>query len=90
MDDLQKISRALAKVEEGKIKAYSEGDRVLLLIQDAPGELRKLAAALEKLQVSEIQALVTFKQTPPKPAVRESARLPGGNAGQVKGGRTGT
>ena len=45
MDELRKITTELAKVEEGKVKAIAEGDRVYLMIQDAPSELRKLADA---------------------------------------------
>jgi len=36
------MKHALAKIEGGKIKAVTDGDRVYLMIQDAPEELRRL------------------------------------------------
>ncbi len=71
MDDLEPMSHALAKIEAGKVKAVTEGDRVYLMIQDAPEELRRLADALEELNVNEIKALVAYAN----PARRESQRL---------------
>jgi hypothetical protein len=59
-DELERMNNALAKVEGGKIKAITDGDRVYLMIQDAPEELRRLADALEKLNVNEIKALVAY------------------------------
>lgn len=61
MDTVEKISHELARVEEGKLKAFADKDRVMLVIQDAPMELRKLADALEKINVREIQALVAYQ-----------------------------
>jgi hypothetical protein len=68
MDKVEKISHELARVDEGKLKAYADKDRVIFMIQDAPMELRKLADALEKINVREIQALVAYKVAPPAPA----------------------
>ena len=65
MDKVEKISHELARVDEGKLKAYADKDRVIFMIQDAPMELRKLADALEKINVREIQALVAYKIRPP-------------------------
>jgi hypothetical protein len=59
-DELERMNHALAKIEGGKIKAVTDGDRVYLMIQDAPEELRRLADALEKLNVNEIKALVAY------------------------------
>src|SRR5262249_35750765 len=64
MDKVEKISHELARVDEGKLKAYADKDRVIFMIQDAPMELRKLADALEKINVREIQALVAYKIRP--------------------------
>ena len=74
MDELRKITTELAKVEEGKVKAIAEGDRVYLMIQDAPSELRKLADTLEKIDVREIKALVAYAK--PGSARKTSARTP--------------
>lgn len=60
MDEIRKITTELAKIEEGKVKAIAEGDKVYLMIQDAPAELRRLADALEKIDVREIKALVAY------------------------------
>lgn len=58
MNDAMK--HALAKVEGGKIKAVTDGDRVYLLIQDAPEELRRLADALEELNVNDVSAMIAY------------------------------
>ena len=58
MNDAMK--HALAKIEGGKIKAVTDGDRVYLLIQDAPEELRRLADALEELNVNDVSAMVAY------------------------------
>lgn len=71
MDELERMSHALARIESGKIKAVADGDRVYLMIQDAPDELRRLADALERLNVNEIQALVAYAN----PQRRESQRV---------------
>lgn len=60
--DLRRISSALDRAENGKVSALSEGDRVLLMIQDAPEELRRLADAMEKIGVHEIKALVAYEK----------------------------
>jgi len=60
VDEIRKITNELAKIEEGKVKAIAEGDKVYLMIQDAPAELRRLADALEKIDVREIKALVAY------------------------------
>lgn len=70
-DELERMNMALAKIEGGKIKAITDGDRVYLMIQDAPEELRRLADALEKLNINEIKALVAYAN----PARRESQRI---------------
>ena len=61
MDKVEKISHELARVEEGKLKAFADKDRVIFMIKDAPVELRKLADELEKINVREIQALVAYR-----------------------------
>ena len=70
MDEIRKITTELAKIEEGKVKAIAEGDKVYLMIQDAPAELRRLADALEKIDVREIKALVAYA----KPGVGPSGK----------------
>ena len=76
MDELRKITTELAKIDEGKVKAIAEGDRVYLMIQDAPAELRRLADALEKIDVREIKALVAYAKpgTPAAAGKKLSAR----------------
>jgi hypothetical protein len=70
MDDFQKMKHALTRVEGGKIKAVTDGDKVFLFIQNAPDELRKLADALEQLNISDVSALVAYTNA----KVRESQR----------------
>jgi hypothetical protein len=65
------MRHALAKIEGGKIKAVTDGDRVYLVIQDAPVELRRLADALEELNVNDVSALVAYTN----PKRRESKRV---------------
>ena len=74
VDDLERMNamkHALAKIEGGKIKAVADGDRVYLVIQDAPEELRRLADALEQLNVNDVSALVAYSN----PTRRESQRV---------------
>jgi hypothetical protein len=54
------MKNALAKIDGGKIKAVADGDKVVLMIQDAPEELRRLADALEELNVNDVSALVAY------------------------------
>ncbi|HVY60657.1 MAG TPA: hypothetical protein VHF22_03345 [Planctomycetota bacterium] len=63
-EGVKRISSELAKLEEGHLKAYRDKDRVIFVIQDAPEELRRLADALERINVREIQALIAFKDPP--------------------------
>lgn len=73
MDDLSRMSAmktALSRIEGGKIKAVSDGDKVYLVIQDAPEELRRLADALEQLNINDVSALVAYTN----PQRRESQR----------------
>ena len=73
MDDLSRMSamkNALSRIEGGKIKAVSDGDKVYLVIQDAPEELRRLADALEQLNINDVSALVAYTN----PQRRESQR----------------
>jgi hypothetical protein len=73
VDELRKITHELAKIDDAKVKAMADGERVVLMIQDAPSELRRLADALEKIDVREIKALIAYGQ----PAKRgNSARTP--------------
>lgn len=74
MDEIRKITTELAKIEEGKVKAIAEGDKVYLMIQDAPAELRRLADALEKIDVREIKALVAYARPTPAAGKKLSAR----------------
>ena len=73
-DDLRKITHELSKIDDAKVKAMADGDRVILMIQDAPSELRRLADALEKIDVREIKALVAYGQ--PKRGASARARNP--------------
>lgn len=73
-EDLARMSamkNALSRIEGGKIKAVSDGDKVYLVIQDAPEELRRLADALEQLNINDVSALVAYTN----PQRRESQRL---------------
>jgi hypothetical protein len=68
MDEIAKrITNALDQVDKGKVSALAEGDRILLMIQDAPDELRRLADAMEKIGVQEIKAFVAYQ----KPEIQE-------------------
>ncbi len=60
MADIDDLTSQLANVDHGKVRAIQDKDRVYLVIQDAPAELRRLAAALEKINVTEIKALVAY------------------------------
>ena len=74
VDDLERMNamkHALAKIEGTKIKAVTDGDKVYLVIQDAPEELRRLADALEQLNINDVSALVAYTN----PVRRESKRL---------------
>lgn len=75
-EEIRKITYELAKIDEGKVKAISEGDRVYLMIQDAPAELRKLADALEKIDVREIKALIAYAKPGTPPLRKTSSRVP--------------
>jgi hypothetical protein len=74
VDEIRKITTELAKIEEGKVKAIAEGDKVYLMIQDAPAELRRLADALEKIDVREIKALVAYAKPGAPSGKKLSAR----------------
>ena len=63
-EDLGGLSGELAKIEHGKIKAISDQNKVYLVIQDAPDQLRRLAAELERINVREIKALVAYINDP--------------------------
>jgi hypothetical protein len=76
VDEIRKITVELAKIDEGKVKAIAEGDRVYLMIQDAPAELRKLADALEKIDVREIKALIAYAKPGAAPLRKTSSRVP--------------
>lgn len=67
-EDLGGLSGALAKIEHGKIKAISDQNKVYLVIQDAPDQLRRLAAELERINVREIKALIAYINEPIKEA----------------------
>lgn len=74
MDELERVSamkNALTKIEGGKMKAVTDGDRVYLVIQDAPEELRRLADALEQLNINDVSALIAYTN----PTRRESRRV---------------
>lgn len=61
VDELSKITSALnTRFEGGKVTALAEGGKVLLMIQDAPDELRRLADEMERIGVSEIKAFVAY------------------------------
>jgi hypothetical protein len=57
----KRLSNEIAKIGEHDLKAFRDKDRVIFMIQDAPEELRRLADALEKINIREIQAIVAFK-----------------------------
>ena len=66
----EKLGSELARVaEHNGLKAFRDKDKIIFMIQDAPQELRRLADALEKINVREIQALVAFREQDrdPKP-----------------------
>lgn len=60
MDELERMKLALNRAEGGKIKAVADGDKVYLFIQNAPEELRRLADALEQLDITDVNALVAY------------------------------
>jgi len=74
-ESFQRLSHELAKVEEGELKAFTDKGRVIFMIQNAPDELRRLADALEKINIREIQALVAYQV--PK-ADQAAGNAPGG------------
>jgi len=59
-EEFRRLSNELAKVEQGQLKAFADKGRVIFMIQNAPDELRRLADALEKINIGEIQALVAY------------------------------
>ena len=61
MDNIERITHELATISENKLRAYANGDQVLILVQNAPQELRKLADELEKIEINEIQAMVAYR-----------------------------
>ncbi len=60
--DAKKLSSELAKIGEHNVKAFRDKERVIFMIQDAPEELRRLADALERINIREIQAIVAIKE----------------------------
>ncbi len=80
MDEIKRITTELAKIEEGKVKAIADGDRVYLMIQDAPAELRRLADALEKINIREIKALVAYSRPEGKKVSARSEKMLEGSA----------
>lgn len=61
VEDLSKLTHALnTRFEGSKVTALAEGGKVLLMIQDAPDELRRLADEMERIGVSEIKAFVAY------------------------------
>jgi hypothetical protein len=71
-EGFRRLTHEIAKVGERDVKAFRDKDRVILVIQNAPEELRKLADALEKASITEIQALVAFQE--PKPGERPAPK----------------
>lgn len=73
MDDQAKrvLGSELAKVPDTNLKAFRDKDKVIFVIQDAPEELRRLADALERINVRELQAIVAFRPQEP-PAARSA------------------
>jgi len=67
-EGVKRLTHEIAKVGERDVKAFRDKDRVILVIQNAPEELRRLADALEKASVREIQALVAFEDPSRKAA----------------------
>lgn len=57
-DDFSNITHALERVDKGKVSAFVQGDKVVLMIRNAPEDLRRLADALEKIGVSEIDTIL--------------------------------
>ena len=74
----RRLLNELAKVDDGQLNAYADKGRVIFMIQDAPDELRRLADALEKVNINEIQALVAYQlpQDQQKPSFPEKATEP--------------
>lgn len=73
-DSFRRLSSELAKVDEGQLKAFADKGRVLFMIQNAPDELRRLADALEKINIQEIQALVAYELPEPDGASPAAVR----------------
>lgn len=65
-EGIKRLTHEIAKVGDRDVKAFRDKDRVILVIQNAPEELRKLADALERASVNEIQAVVAFQEPKPK------------------------
>ena len=72
-EGIKRLTHEIAKVGDRDVKAFRDKDRVILVIQNAPEELRKLADALEKASVSEIQAVVAFQEPKPKPKAAKAS-----------------
>ncbi|MFC1706653.1 hypothetical protein ACFL59_07510 [Planctomycetota bacterium] len=82
-DSFRRLSKELAKVEQGHLKAFADKGKVIFMIQDAPEGLRQLAAALERVNISEIQAVVGYQVPVQEP---EPGAGPGGSPkGRAKG-----
>jgi hypothetical protein len=65
VDEIAKMAGALdGGFAGGKVTALSEGGKVLLMIQDAPDELRRLADEMERIGVQEIKAFVAYAKPP--------------------------
>ena len=60
-ESFRRLSNELAKVEDGSVKAFADQGKVIFMIQNAPDELRRLADALEKINIREIQAMVAYQ-----------------------------
>jgi hypothetical protein len=71
-ESIEKLSHELATVSENKLRAYADGDRVLIMVENAPAELRKLADALEKIDIKEVKAMVAYQN----PNARKGGKKP--------------
>lgn len=81
-EPFRRLTRELAKVEQGQLKAYADKEgRVMFMIQNAPAELRRLADALEKVNVNEIQALVAYQLPEPSGGAARDDKANGANGG---------
>ena len=85
-ESFQRLSHELAKVEQGQLKASADKGKVIFMIQNAPEELRRLADALEKINISEIHAMVAYEVPEQEATGKAEDSSAGGRAARKKRG----